>query len=98
MRIRKQISRIWHKIIVFSHLSPLSLAEKCRLYFAAAVIVSLGLALLVPSVWMKRLAMQASLDAGRAKAETLLRYHFNLKHPGQTLETSSKKRFALDKL
>ncbi len=66
------------------HLSPISLAKKCRLTFGAAVVLVLALALSIPYIWMGKLATKASLDAGRAKAETLLRRHFQLKEPGET--------------
>ena len=66
------------------HLSPLSLAEKCRLSFAGAVVLVLLLALLIPYFWMGQLTKKAALDAGRAKSETLLSRHFKLKPPGET--------------
>jgi len=66
------------------HLSPLSLAKKCRLTFGAAVVLVLTLALSIPYIWMGKLATKASLDAGRAKAETLLRRHFQVKETGET--------------
>jgi signal transduction histidine kinase len=62
----------------------MSLAEKCRAAFIMAVGLILLLALSIPYVWMGQLTRQASLDAGRAKAETLLRRHFQLKQPGET--------------
>lgn len=65
-------------------LSPLSLAEKCRVAFGAAVVFILVLALLLPYIWMGQLTKKASLDAGRAKAETLMHSHFQLKNPGET--------------
>jgi two-component system, NarL family, sensor histidine kinase BarA len=82
--MRKYINRVWHLILVFLHLSPMSLAEKCRAAFIMAVGLILLLALSIPYVWMGQLTRQASLDAGRAKAETLLRRHFQLKQPGET--------------
>ena len=63
---------------------PLSLAEKCRIAFGAAVILVLTLALSIPYIWMGKLTTKASLDAGRAKAETLLNRHFQLKEAGET--------------
>ena len=81
--MRKQINKIWHQVLVFLRLSPLSLAEKCRIAFGAAVVFILMLALLIPYWWMIRLTMNASLDAGRAKAETLLRNHFQLESTDQ---------------
>ncbi len=82
--MRKYIHRIYHKILVFLHLSPLSLAEKCRIAFGAAVILVLALALLLPYIWMGQLTKKATLDAGRAKAETLLNRHFQLKDTSET--------------
>jgi len=82
--MRRYIHNIYHRILVFLHLSPLSLAKKCRLTFGAAVVLVLTLALSIPYIWMGKLATKASLDAGRAKADTLLRRHFQLKEPGET--------------
>ncbi len=80
----KLIHRIYHKILTVLHLSPLSLAEKCRVAFGAAVILVLILALLIPYIWMGQLTKNAALDAGRAKTEMLLARHFQEKHAGET--------------
>ena len=72
----KKIGKIYHRILVFLHLSPLSLAEKCRIAFGAAVLLILALALLIPYAWMRQLTQQNRLDASRARAETLVRRHF----------------------
>ena len=82
--MRRYIHNIYHRILVFLHLSPLSLAKKCRLTFGAAVVLVLALALSIPYIWMGKLTTKASLDAGRAKAETLLRRHFQVKETGET--------------
>ena len=82
MRIRLKI--IWLKCLKRLRLFPLSLAEKCRIAFGAAVVFVLILALLWPYIWMGQLTKNASLDAGRAKAEILLRQHFRLKKPDET--------------
>jgi len=74
--MRRKIHQIYHRTLVFLHLSPLSLAEKCRITFGAAVLVVLALALLLPYIWMGQLTKKACLDAGRAKSEALLRRHF----------------------
>jgi len=66
-------------------LTPLSLAEKCRVAFGAAVVLTLALALFIPYAWMRQLTRQISLDAGRAKAEMLLHGHFQLKGPDETV-------------
>ncbi len=61
------------------HLSPLSLAEKVRLTFGAAVLLILALALLVPYAWMRQLTRQVLLEANRARAAILLYEHFQLR-------------------
>lgn len=82
--MRRQIHNIYHKILVFLHLSPLSLAEKCRITFGAAVILVLALALLLPYIWMGQLTKKALLDSNKARAETLQSQHFQLKDPGES--------------
>lgn len=77
--MRKKIHKIYHRILVFLHLSPLSLAEKCRIGFGAAVLLILWLALLIPYVWMGKLTTNACLDAGRAKAQILQSKYFQAK-------------------
>ncbi|MGD9109895.1 MAG: ATP-binding protein [Phycisphaerales bacterium] len=74
--MRKQLNKIWHRILVFLHLSPLSLAGKCRIAFGAAVALILVLALLIPYVWMSQLTRKSYLDAGRARSDALLANHF----------------------
>ena len=76
MRIRWKL--VWVKVLRLLRLTPLSLAEKCRVAFGAAVVLTLALALLIPYVWMRQLTKQISLEAGRAKVEMLLRDHFKL--------------------
>ena len=67
------------KVLEFLRLWPLSLAEKCRLAFGAAMVFILALALLLPYIWMGKLTKKGMLDANKAKAETLLlRLHFQL--------------------
>lgn len=61
------------------HLSPFSLAGKCRVAFGLAVALVLILALLLPYIWMGQLTKNAALDAGRAKTEMLLARHFQEK-------------------
>lgn len=79
----KRIKTVYHKILVFLHLSPLSLAEKCRFAFGAAVVLTLALALFIPYAWMRQLTRQILLDASRARAESLARRHFQLRGPGE---------------
>jgi signal transduction histidine kinase len=64
-------------------LSPLSLAEKCRIAFGAAVLLIVALALLFPFIWMRKLTVKAWLQGGREKTEILLNQHFQIKDPGQ---------------
>jgi signal transduction histidine kinase len=82
--MRIKLEHIGSKLLKLLRLWPLSLAEKCRIAFGMAIILVLALALLWPYIWMGQLTKKASLDAGRAKAETLLRQHFRLKEPGET--------------
>ena len=79
----KKIEHIYHKCLVFLHLSPLSLAEKCRLAFGAAVLFTLALALLIPYAWMRQLTRQNLLDTSRTKTETLVRRHFQIAPPAK---------------
>ncbi len=81
--MRKRISDIYHRVLVLLHLSPLSLAEKCRIWFGGAVVLILALALLIPYAWMRQLTKQICLDAGRAKSEALLRQHFQTRQTGE---------------
>jgi two-component system sensor histidine kinase BarA len=81
--MRIDLKRISKKLLKLLRLWPLSLAEKCRIAFGAAVVFVLILALLWPYIWMGQLTKKAYLDAGRAKAENLLRRHFRLKEPGE---------------
>jgi len=82
--MRINLKKIWRRLLKRLRLSPLSLAEKCRIAFGAAVIFVLSLALLWPYIWMGQLTKKAYLDAGRAKAENLLRQHFRLKRSDGT--------------
>ena len=66
------------------HLSPLSLAEKCRIGFGAAVLFILFIALLIPYAWMNQLTRKALLDAGKAKSDMLQNRHFQTKIVGET--------------
>jgi signal transduction histidine kinase len=81
--MRRQIHNIYHKILVFLHLSPLSLAAKCRITFGAAVVLVLALALSIPLIWMGQLTKMGFLDAERRKSETLLSRHFQTKEPSE---------------
>lgn len=81
--MRKEINKIWHKVIVFLRLSPLSLAEKCRLAFGGTVALVLALALLLCYIWMNQLTKKALLDSVKAKAEMVQLSHFQLKRVGE---------------
>jgi len=87
--MRRQIHNIYHKILVFLHLSPLSLAKKCRIAFGAAVVFILTLALSIPYIWMGQLTKKASLDAGRAEAEVLFNQRFRLTKTGEIIPETS---------
>jgi signal transduction histidine kinase len=83
MRINLKIQ--FFRLLRRLRLWPLSLAEKCRVAFGAAVIFILALALLLPYIWMGQLTKKALLDSGKARAETLLfRRHFQLENSGET--------------
>ena len=78
------LGKTLQRILRFLHLMPLSLAEKCRVMFGAAVLFSLAIALLIPYVWMRQLTRKVFLDTNRAKAEAvLLRSHFQLGPSGE---------------
>ncbi len=71
------IGKIIQRVLRFLHLMPLSLAEKCRMMFGAAVLFSLIIALLIPYIWMRQLTGKVLLDTNKARAESvLLRSHF----------------------
>jgi signal transduction histidine kinase len=82
--MRINLKSLGQKLLKLLRLWPLSLAEKCRIAFGAAVLFILALALLLPYIWMGQLTKKASLDAGRAKADTLMAQHFQLHRPDKT--------------
>ncbi|MBC8468900.1 MAG: HAMP domain-containing protein [Planctomycetes bacterium] len=81
---RIYIKHIWQKLLKLLRLSPVSLAKKCRITFGAAVVFILTIALLLPYIWMGQLIKKDLLDTGRARSQTLLDRHFQLKNTGQT--------------
>jgi len=89
------LRQIYHKILTILHLSPFSLAGKCRAAFGAAVVLVLILALLPPYIWMGQLTKKAALDAGRAKSEILLARHFQEKPTSPTTLPALDKRGAV---
>jgi len=74
-RVRVKLDRLLRRL----RLKPLSLAEKCRLQFGAAVILSLIVALLIPYLWMNKLTQKAALDTGRAVADHVYEQHFRVR-------------------
>ncbi len=82
--MRINLRHILWKSLELLRLRPLSLAEKCRVTFGAAVVLVLMLALLLPYIWMGQLTKKASLDAGRAKTEMLFARHFQEKEASET--------------
>ena len=83
--MRINLKHIWQKLLGLLRLSPLSLAKKCRLTFGAAVVFILTIALLLPYIWMGQLIKKDLLDTGKARSQSLLDRHFQLKDPGQIL-------------
>ncbi|MBM4027631.1 MAG: HAMP domain-containing protein [Planctomycetes bacterium] len=78
------VGKIVQRVLRFLRLSPLSLAEKCRIMFTTAVLFSLLIALLIPYIWMRQLTGKVLLDTHRARAEAvLLRSHFRLAPSGE---------------
>jgi two-component system sensor histidine kinase BarA len=77
-KLRKYIDKLGR----LTRLKPLSLAEKCRIQFGAAVAFSLLLALLIPYLWMGKLTEKIALDAGRAVAEGMFERHFQTEGAG----------------
>jgi protein-S-isoprenylcysteine O-methyltransferase Ste14 len=55
-----------------------------RWYVTGPVISIVLLALFLPYIWMGQLTKKVSLDAGRARAEALMRRHFQIEKPGET--------------
>lgn len=82
--MRIDLGKTFQRVLRFLHLTPLSLAEKCRIMFGAAVLFSLIIALLIPYIWMHQLTQKVLLDTNKARVEsTLLRSHFRLREVGQ---------------
>lgn len=83
--MRKYLNKIWHRILVFLHLSPLSLAGKVRIAFGAAIAAVLILALIIPYIWMNQLTKKSYLDSGRARSDFLMANHFQTIKPGTSI-------------
>jgi signal transduction histidine kinase len=82
--MRVNLSHIKKRLLKAKQIWPLSLARKVQATFGAAVILVLALALLVPYIWMGKLATKSLLNAGRARSQVLLDRHFQLSGLGQT--------------
>jgi two-component system sensor histidine kinase BarA len=83
-RMRVDIGKTIQRVLRFLHLTPLSLADKCRIMFGAAVLFSLAIALLIPYIWMGQLKSKVLLDTNRARAESVLfRSHFRRASAGE---------------
>ena len=74
----RKVGRYLDVVLRRLRLKPLTLAEKCRLQFGAAVLFSLALALLIPYFWMGKLTEKIALDAGRAVGDTAFEKHFRI--------------------
>ena len=62
----------------------ISLATKCRLGFAAAVLLIIGAALFLPYQWMDKLVTQGKQEQARAEVQHVLARHFKQdNHPDQ---------------
>jgi two-component system, NarL family, sensor histidine kinase BarA len=81
--VRIRISQIVESTLRFLRLSPLSLAEKCRITFGLAVLLSLIIALSIPYVWMGQLTKLDIVDRSKSGVESLLWSHFRLRAPGE---------------
>ena len=94
--MRINLKRIWLRLLRSLRLWPLSLEEKCRLAFGAAVVLVLVVALCIPYVWMGQLTRKWQLDLSKAKAQTLLfRHHFRLPGAGE-LGRIAVRRISID--
>jgi len=73
-RLNRLLKKAWGAV----RKKPLSLADKCRLQFGAAVLFSLILALLIPYLWMNKLTEKSALDSGRAVGQAVFENHFQI--------------------
>jgi signal transduction histidine kinase len=71
-----KVGEVYHRFLVLVHLSPLSLAEKCRIAFGIAILLILSLVLSILYVWMGKLTIQSYYSSERARTEILFRQHF----------------------
>jgi len=83
--MRLDLGKGLQRVLRILHLTPLSLAAKCRVMFGAAVLFSLAIALLIPYIWMRQLNRKVLLNTNRGRVEAVLLWsHFRLKPPGET--------------
>ena len=54
----------------------LSLANKCRIGFALAILLLIGGALCLPLIWMDKLVEQGRRELAQAEVENVLARHF----------------------
>lgn len=89
MRLNSKL--VLAKLLQRVRFRPLSLAEKCRLMFGAAVIFSMMLVLLFPYTWMRMLTRKDILDVCNERANALYRSHFQspLEPSGGELDPNS---------
>lgn len=81
VKFRKKISKAYHNLLVFVHLSPLSLAEKCRIAFGTAIVMILTSALFIPYIWMGKLTQNSYLQAEAQRTSSLMHYvHFQMEN------------------
>jgi hypothetical protein len=82
--MRVSLGATIQRVLRFLHLTPLSLAAKCRIMFGLAVLLCLATALLIPYIWMGQLKNKVLLDTHRMKAESVLLWsHFRLESSGE---------------
>jgi two-component system sensor histidine kinase BarA len=84
MARRVSLGATIQRVLRLVHLTPLSLADKCRIMFGLAVLLCLATALLIPYIWMGQLKNKVLLDTHRTKAESVLLWsHFRLGPSGE---------------
>ncbi len=82
--MRLSLGATIQRVLRFLHLTPLSLAAKCRIMFGLAVLLCLATALVIPYIWMGQLKNKVLLDTHRMKAESVLFWsHFRLASSGE---------------
>jgi signal transduction histidine kinase len=82
--MRPRIKQLLARLPWRFHFWSLSLAEKCRLMFGAAVFFSLTLVLLILYSWMRQLTLKDLIDVSKERVHTLYHSHFQSQVPLQT--------------